>query len=275
MALKKSLTMRFKKFLLLAVCLVHMANSYSYEKNFPDEPLVIDHEGDINNVVHLTSLPLLLKPPLPREKQWWNFSNKGKEIYRQVAISYMGIRGGNEPLSISAVKIMPGDPAFPSLYSKDDCQYFSLVALSTFSKNSSWEFSHATRLWKDLSEGIIGFQNSKNIITFVRIVCLPMNVIDDIDMVGIEYAYATNPKIEDAEQLISGRALYVSIDDPRLNFRYDPKRFFERFEAYGVTPKFKVPDTKDREGWEKSDWNTAIRIFPLGDAVDLTASRKQ
>jgi hypothetical protein len=54
MALKESLTMRFKKLLLLAVCLVHMANSYCYEKNSPDEPLVIDHEGGINNVVHLT-----------------------------------------------------------------------------------------------------------------------------------------------------------------------------------------------------------------------------
>jgi hypothetical protein len=225
----------------------------------------------------LRCLPLLLKPPLPREKQWWNFSNQGKEIYRQVAISYMGIRVGNEPLSISAVKIMPGDPAFPSLYSKDDCQYFSLVALSTFSKNSSWEFSHATRLWKDLSEGIIGFQNSKNIISFVRIVCLPMNVIDDIDMVGIEYAYATNPKIsnEVAEQLVSGRALYVSIDDPRLNFRYDPTRFFERLERYGVTSKFKVPDTTGLEGWRTSEWNTTIKIFPLGDTIDLSKLRKK
>jgi hypothetical protein len=260
------------KKIILAACLAQAVSSYSYEKNSPDDPLVIDHEADIENVVNLSNPPLLLKPPLSKKQQSWNFSNSGKEIYRQVAISYMGKRLHNGSFNIASVKIMPGDPIFPNLYSKDECQYLSTAALSVHVNNMPWEFSRAVRLWKDLKEGIVGFENSKDIVSFMRIVCLPMNAVDDIDMIGVEYAFASNPKVrtEHADQLSSGKALYVSIDDPRLNFRYDPNRFFERFEKYGVTPKLKVPDTDGREGWRDNRWNTSIKIFPLDAAIDFS-----
>ena len=249
--------------------IAQVISSFSYEKNSPNDPLVIDYAEDIHSVVNLTNFPILLKQPLPKEKQGWNFSTSETEIYRQIAISYMGIRFNNEQLSISVVKIMPGDPIFPDLYSKEDCQYLSNRALSQFANNSSWEFSHAINLWKDLNQGVIGFENSKKIVSFRRIICLPKNIIDDIDMIGIEYAYATNNNVAkfDLDALKSGKALYLSVDDPRMNFRYDPVKFFERLEKYGVTNKFKVPNTYGREGWQESKWNTYIKMFPLETAV--------
>lgn len=262
--------MIYKRIVFLTICLKQTTISFSYEKNSPDDPLVIDHERDIENAVKLTSMPLLMNSPLSKNEQWWNIPSSEKEIYRQVAISYMGKRLDNIDPTLTVVKILPGDPFSSNLYSKKECQYFSTELLSTYVNNDSWEFSHAIRLWKDLNEGIIGFENQKKIIAFIRIVCLPKNIIDDIDMVGIDYAYPTNIiNNNDLNSLKTGKALYVSIDDPRKSFRYDPTHFFDRLEKYGVTPQFKVPKTENQEGWQNNKWNISIKIFPLSDSFEI------
>ena len=101
---KQRLIMIYKRIVFLTICLIQTTISFSYEKNSPDDPLVIDHERDIENAVKLTSMPLLMNSPLSKNEQWWNIPSSEKEIYRQVAISYMGKRLDNIDPTLTVVK---------------------------------------------------------------------------------------------------------------------------------------------------------------------------
>lgn len=263
--------MTLKRMALLLIVLNNAIICYSWDKNSPDDPFVIDNEADITENLKGSPRPALLNNPLIKEERYWDHSSSSFEVYRLLKISYMGLVVNGQSNYISAVKIVPGDVRFPRKYTQDDCGYFSIASLKTYTDNYSWNFSDAKNLWIDIKQAVVGFQSPKDVVSFVRLVCLPAEVVDDLDMIGIEYAYAANPKThkEDVEQLKAGKALYVAQDDPRLNFRYDPKRFFERFEAYGLTPRLKVPNTQPREAWDSNAWNTTIKVFPLGGALTL------
>ncbi|WP_157470352.1 hypothetical protein, partial [Desulfobulbus elongatus] len=134
-------------------------------------------------------------------------------------------------------------------------------------------FSLGNRLWVDWNESIIGFETDTEYY-FARFVCLPMTTVDDLDMVGTQYreAYVKDSTFDDwkQEKVASGYVTTLEPGDPRIYFRYDPVRFFKRFEQYGITPMLMVPDTKPREAWDgKTQWNTMFKVMPLGTATTL------
>jgi len=275
--------MNIIKLICATILALHCQMAYSYEKNTPDDPLIVDNEFTVNQTLSLGSHPAI-KAPLPPDKQWWNFGYSEKHVYRLIVINYSGYVNNKKshfPDSIAATKITPGREWLISLSSKEECEYEAKSILASYADANYWDFSNGKRLWKDLDGGVLGFQNSKNVAVFVRAVCLPSKLVDDLDMLGTEYQYGSplGPCQNKTDEIIfkgkcndlvlKGQWIFMSSDDPRKNFRYDPARFFERFEPYGVASNFKVPDTKDREGWEKSDWNQTIKTFPLENDVEL------
>lgn len=215
------------------------------------------------------------RPPVPAKKRYWLIQQTPQHIYRAINLNYYGVISEEDVQEITIFKLTPivglGDPM-----TYEECRESAKALTSDYFDITRDQFWNTERLWVDWDEAVIGLQKGKQVM-FQRTVCLPMNLVDDLDIVGLKYrnvSFVGQSEGHDRD-IKNGYDLVVKRGDIRLNFRYDPKRFFERFEAYNVTPKFKVPDTKDREGWEKPDWNTVIKIFPLGDAVDLTASRKK
>ena len=103
-----------------------------------------------------------------------------------------------------------------------------------------------------------------------------MQLLDDLDIVGLTYRGSSfvGESAAGDRDIEKGYNLVVKRDDMRLNFRYDPKKFFERFDAYGLTPRLKVPNTQPREAWDSNTWNTTIKVFPLGDALTIPPQPK-
>ena len=154
------------------------------------------------------------------------------------------------------------------------------------------KFRAAKRLWVDWDEGLIGYEMRAGryemrarkgyVLGFSRLVCLPMALVDDLDLVGNAYS---ETYVKGASYLghaaRNGDALEIARSDLRREIRYDPERFFARFEPYDIKPFLKIggvapdlPDTQQRlEAWNiDAHWNADkhFNLFPLGDATTLS-----
>jgi hypothetical protein len=217
------------------------------------------------------------RPPVPPKERYWTIQETPQHIYREVELRYMGVldRSKDEQeITIMRLRQVMGlsDPK-----TAEECIEGAKLGIGDFFDINRPLFNSAVRLWADWDNAVLGLQAEDNQIAFSRRVCLPMNLLDDLDLVGLKYRGVSfiGEGAAGDDDIKNGYNLVVKRGDMRLDFRYDPKRFFERFEAYGLTPKLKVPNTQPREGWEKSDWNTTIKVMPLGDAVSLPKPRSK
>jgi len=211
------------------------------------------------------------RPPVPPQKRYWTIQETPQHIYREVELRYMGVLDrSKDDQEITIMKLGPvtdlSDPV-----TAEECIEGAKLGIGDFFDINRPLFNSAVRLWADWDNAVLGLQAEDNQIAFSRRVCLPMQLVDDLDTVGLKYRGVSffGKTAAGDEDIEKGYNLVVKRGDIRLDFRYDPRRFFERFEAYGLTPRIKVPDTQPREGWDKSDWNTTIKVLPLGDAVSL------
>jgi hypothetical protein len=218
------------------------------------------------------------RPPVPPKDRYWMIQETPQHIYRQVELRYMGVfdRSKDEQeITIMRLRQVMGlsDPK-----TAEECVETAKLGIGDFFDINRPLFNSADRLWADWDNAVLGLQAEDNQIAFSRLVCLPMQLLDDLDIVGLKYrdvSFVGEGAASDRD-IERGYNLVVKRGDMRLDFRYDPKRFFERFEAYGLTPKLKVPNTQPREGWDKSEWNTLIKVLPLGYVSTFpTKARKE
>jgi hypothetical protein len=215
------------------------------------------------------------RPPVPAKQRYWLIQETPQHVYRQIEMRYMGVwDGSKDENEITIMKLGPV-MGLSSPDTAEGCAEEAKLAIGDFFDINRPLFNDAVRLWGDWDNAVLGLQAQDNQVAFSRLVCLPMQLLDDLDIVGLKYRGASFVGQYEStdEDIEKGYNLVVKRGDMRLNFRYDPKKFFDRFEAYGLTPRLKVPNTQPREGWDKSDWNTTIKVFPLGEAVTLPRTK--
>jgi hypothetical protein len=216
------------------------------------------------------------RPPVPAKDRYWLIQETPKHVYREVELRYMGVwDGSKDENEITIMKLGPVMSLYHPVTGKE-CAEGAKAGIGDFFDINRPLFNDSVRLWGDWDNAVLGLQAPDNQVAFSRLVCLPMQLLDDLDIVGLKYRSASfvGESAAGDSGIEKGYNLVVKRGDMRLNFRYDPKKFFERFEAYGLTPRLKVPNTKPREAWESSDWNTTIKVFPLGDALTLPHLKK-
>jgi hypothetical protein len=210
-------------------------------------------------------------PPVPAKDRYWLIQKSPKHVYRLIELRYMGVfDASKDEHDITIMRLRPTIGLYDPM-TVEECVENAKLEIGDFFDINRPLFNNADRLWADWDNAVLGLQAPDNQVAFSRKVCLPMQVLDDLDIVGLEYrsvSFVGGSAAGDRD-IEEGYNLLVKRDDLRLSFRYDPRRFFERFEAYGLTPKLKVPDTQPREGWEKSNWNTTIKVLPLDDKITL------
>lgn len=213
------------------------------------------------------------RPPVPPKERYWLVQETPQHLYRQVELRYMGVLDRTkEEQEIIIMKLGPVTDLSDPLTAKE-CVEGAKLGIGDFFNINRPLFNSADHLWADWDNAVLGLQAEDNQIAFSRLVCLPMQMLDDLDIVGLEYrgvSFFGQFSASDRD-IENGYNLVVKRGDMRLDFRYDPKRFFERFEAHGLTPKFKVPNTQSREGWNKSEWNTTIKVLPINKTPNLPA----
>lgn len=174
-----------------------------------------------------------------------------ERLYREVELRYVGyVEDGNE---VALYSLRPFASLLNAPMSREECAEVPKLAISDVFDMGRPSFNDARRLWVDWDAGFIGLEGEDKQYFFVRVICLPQDVIDELDLVGVGRKYPPPKNPYD----------YPPADSPYGEIRYDPQRFFERFEKYGVTSIFKVPETKPREAWDSNAWNKTIFIFPL------------
>lgn len=207
------------------------------------------------------------RPPVPPKERYWLIQETPQHIYRQVELRYMGVFDrSKEEQEITVMKLGPVTDLSDPVTAKE-CEKGAKLVIGDFFNINRPVFNSADRLWADWDNAVLGLQAEDNQIAFSRLVCLPMQMLDDMDLVGLKYrgvSFVGQFSASDRD-IENGYNLVVKRGDMRLDFRYDPKRFFERFEAYGLTPRFKVPNTQSREGRNKSEWNTTVKVLPISN----------
>ena len=211
------------------------------------------------------------RPPVPAKDRYWLIQETPKHVYREVELRYMGVwDGSKEENEITIMKLGPVMSLYDPM-TAEECGEGAKAGIGDFFDINRPLFNDAVRLWGDWDNAVLGLQARDNQVAFSRLVCLPMQLLDDLDIVGLKYRGASfvGESAAGDTAIEKGYNLAVKRGDMRLNFRYDPKKFFERFEAYGLTPRLKVPNTQPREAWDSNAWNTTIKVFPLGGALTL------
>lgn len=179
-------------------------------------------------------------------------------LYQLVSLVYTAYAEDGDEVALYALNssdYFPNSTPTP----RDECAEQPKLGIGDTFDISRRHFNNAKRLWVDWDAGIIGLESEHGQYYFVRHICLPHELVDDLYLFGVGRKYPPPPP----DKRSPDASVRIPDDSPGKHIQYDPKLFFERFEKYGVTPTFKVPDTKPREAWDSNAWNKTIFIFPL------------
>jgi hypothetical protein len=215
--------------------------------------------------------------PWPKEEQYWNIPKTPDQIYRPIDLFYAKKADPATDETPDMVPIVMLRPWVTMLHlmTAEECREISKDMMTDFYEVNKRTFRGAVRLWVDWEDGgIIGSEPEEGEYYFYRVICLPKDLVDDLDRIGTQYEAAASKKNWSElkeKKVASGRYLLIAENDERYEFRYDPKRFFERFQKYGVLPILMIPQTKDLEAWHDNDWNKdkKFRVLPLGEAKEI------
>lgn len=171
------------------------------------------------------------------------------ELYLEIELRYTGYVADGDAVALYTLRsLLPDDgQRRPFFISRSECAQSPKLGLGDVFDINRPHFNAARRLWVDWDAGIIGLESADGQYFFVRYICLPKGLVDDLYLRDKKKSYSSKTRRKESPCEIC----------------YDKKRFFERLEKYGVTPTFKVPDTKPREAWDSNAWNKTIFIFPL------------
>lgn len=202
-------------------------------------------------------------------------------LYKEVVLRYTAYVADGDKVALYSLD--PVGAAF-DFEPRSKCAEGPKLGIGDVFDANRQHFNAADRLWVDWDAGIIGLQSKEGQYYFVRYICLPKHLIEDLYLF---LPKGKGPPMETAPDKF-GHVYLLFPDGTKKRMTgshirpknareirenreqgwcdgicYDQKRFFERFEKYGVTPTFEVPDTKPREAWDSNAWNKTIFIFPL------------